>query len=154
MRMRPFYLVALSALALTACAAPPASTGGPAMSRAAQGDTVWVILNHVKADKRQDFERFLHEVFWPAGRRVGMADPVVALTFSKTRILHPTQRNPDGTYTYAFIMDPRIPGANYSIEELLRRGFSQGEADRHFREGFADALARPQEQYVMVQSPD
>lgn len=32
---------------------------------AKEGDTVWVYVNHIKADKRQPFERFVHEIFWP-----------------------------------------------------------------------------------------
>ena len=33
-----------------------------------EGDSVWVFVNHIKADKRQDFERFVQEIFWPAAK--------------------------------------------------------------------------------------
>ena len=33
---------------------------------ASSGDPMWVILNHVKADKRQQFEKFVYEILLPA----------------------------------------------------------------------------------------
>jgi len=34
-----------------------------AYSRATEGNTVWVLLNHVKPDKCKQFEEFIHEIF-------------------------------------------------------------------------------------------
>ena len=33
---------------------------------ASPGESMWVILNHVKADKRQQFEKFVYEILLPA----------------------------------------------------------------------------------------
>ena len=33
---------------------------------ASPGESMWVILNHVKADKRQQFEKFVYEILMPA----------------------------------------------------------------------------------------
>jgi hypothetical protein len=160
---------AFATLVLCACADTPgagesnAAGSTPATSaerasasaagRAAAGDTVWVILNYVKPDGRAEFERFLHEVFWPAGRRVGERDAAVARTFAQTRILHPTQPNADGTWTYAFLMDPRISGADYDILSLLKRAYPAAEAERHMA-AFTGALAREGDTHLLVQSPD
>ena len=35
-------------------------------TEAKQGESMWVLLNHVKADKRQQFEKFVYEVLFPA----------------------------------------------------------------------------------------
>lgn len=51
-----------------------------------EGDTVWVIVNHIKADKRQDFERFVHEIFWPMAKKLKAEDQRL---FRQTRVLHP-----------------------------------------------------------------
>jgi hypothetical protein len=133
----------------SADAAAPAAGAG----RAAAGDTVWVILNHVKPEKRAQYERFLHEVFWPGGRRVGQTDPVVARAVARTRILHPAGPNADGTYTYAFVMDPRVPGADYDILALMKRAYPAAEAERYVRE-LNDVMARPGTQHLFVQSRD
>lgn len=162
----------LAGLVLGACtdtsessgSSPAAATAAPAQGsaeqasartagRAVAGDTVWVIINYVKPDRRADFERFLHEVFWPAGRRVGQSDAVVARTFAQTRILHPAGPNADGSYTYAFLMDPRISGADYDILSLLKRAHPTAEAERHMAT-FTAALAREGAQYLLIQSPD
>jgi len=47
------------------------SVPAASLVRAAKDDTVWVCLNHVKADKREQFEKFVHEMAWPAAERLG-----------------------------------------------------------------------------------
>lgn len=123
------------------------------VGRAARGDTVWVILNHIRPEKRAQFERFLHEIFWPGGQRVGQADPVVARTFAQTRILHPTGANKDGTYTYAFLMDPVLGNADYTILNLLKKAYPAAEAERYYREMFLEARAGGSS-HRFVQSPN
>jgi hypothetical protein len=161
--------VLVPALALAACSRPaaesrrdtPAATAtAPAGSKesagrraASTGDTVLIVLNYVKADKRQQFERFLHETFWPGGKRVGATDSVIAATFRDTRILHPAQANKDGTLTYAFVMDPYHSAADYEIGTLLKRAYPAAEADRYMVE-FNGSLARPATLHWLVQSPD
>src|SRR5688500_559615 len=61
------------------------------------GDSVWVIINHIKPDKRQQFEKFVHEVFWPMASKLNDS---VRLTFMQTRVLSPTAPEQDGTYSY------------------------------------------------------
>ena len=43
---------------------------------AASGDPIWVILNHVKADKRAQFEKFVYEVLLPALEKNAESDPI------------------------------------------------------------------------------
>jgi hypothetical protein len=122
---------------------------------AVPGDTVWAVFYFVKPEKRAQYERFLHDVFWPMGRRLGETDPVMRRVFGQTRILHPARMNPDGTYTYAFFMDPLVRGADYSIPSLLKKGYGDAEGQRIFEQVFRDALAdRPYELHPLVQSRD
>jgi hypothetical protein len=74
---------------------------------------------------------------------------VTARAFATTRVLHPIQANPDGTFTYAFVMDPRIPGYTYQILSDLKKGFPAAEAERLARE-FDAMLAGRQEQLLFV----
>ena len=139
-----------------AAQSPPAAPGRPQTPgrtvalghnvgpRAAAGDTVLVVGNPVRADRRQDFDRFV-EAFWSAGRR---ADP---RGFAHVRVLRPTQASPDGSYTYFFVFDPTLPGGDTGLEPALRRLFPRAEADRLLKQ-FEGALAGPQTAWVVVQS--
>jgi hypothetical protein len=69
------------------------------IQRAKEGDSVWIYINHVKADKRQDFEKLLHEVFFDSSSRLSEDQRRV---FQQTRILHPAQAEKDGSYSLCF----------------------------------------------------
>jgi hypothetical protein len=94
----------------------------PQRALAVAGDTVWVIINPVKADKRAQFERFLHEIFWPGASKLS---PQEQKLFRQTRILHPVVPEADGSYSYFFIMDPLIPKADYDIEKFLIKMYGE-----------------------------
>jgi len=69
-------------------------------NQAAQDNPVNVILNHVKADKRQQYETLLFEGRLPALRDNAKTDPMARRVLEHTRMLLPTEANADGTYTY------------------------------------------------------
>ena len=121
-----------------------------AMQRAAPGDTMWVILNHVKPDKRQQFERFVEEIVKPAAEELAKSDSVWVAIMKQTRTLYPTEPNEDSTYTYIWLMDPLVSGADYGLRGLISRIYSQGKTEEHMNL-FEDALDRPQEGYVVIQ---
>ncbi|GAC1648204.1 MAG: hypothetical protein NVS4B3_03380 [Gemmatimonadaceae bacterium] len=110
----------------------------PAMDRrvaggAAAGDTVWVVANTVRAEKRNDYEGFVTRL-WRAGLDYGAKqDPTVLATFQNTRVLYPNRMNRDSTYTYMFVMDPPITGAQYDIQKLLNRMLPPAQADAEYR---------------------
>jgi hypothetical protein len=116
--------------------------------RAAEGEKVWVIINHVKADKRQQFERFVNELFWPMASKLGTEEQKV---FRQTRVLHPTKAEADGTFSYLFIMDPVIEGGDYNIEALLKKMYSAEKAAEYNRL-FEDTQASEQTSYMTTQS--
>ena len=128
-----------------------ATAGAVASSRAwaATGDTVWVLSNHVKADKRAQFEEFF-DAFFAAGHKPGALDSAAAATFVHTRVLTPTTPSHDGTYNYLIIMDPMISGASYEIDPLLRRLFPAAEAER-LAKLLESSMARPQESMTLIQ---
>jgi hypothetical protein len=121
---------------------------GPSLSRAKNGDTVWVLVNHVKADKRQQFEQFVHEIFWDSSSKLSSAEQQV---FRQTRILHPTAAEKDGTYSYIFLMDPVVPGGNYNIHALLNRIYDKPKATE-YNKMFDETTVGDQTPYIEVQS--
>lgn len=115
------------------------------VSRATAGEKMWVLLNHVKADKRELHEKFVHEILRPAALQV---DPAIV---QKVRFLHPTEPNEDGTYTYFFLMDPYIEGADYRIESLLKQAYGEEKA-QEYNQMWLDSLAEPQSGYEVTVS--
>lgn len=91
--------------------------------------TMWVLLNYVKADQRASFETFAFERLLPALEKGAASDPVLRKVHSQTRMLVPQHANPDGTYTYIWLMDPVVPGADYEYRPILERAFSKRETD-------------------------
>jgi hypothetical protein len=118
------------------------------IQRAKEGDSVWIYINHVKADKRQDFEKLLHEVFFDSSSRLSDDQRRV---FQQTRILHPTQAEKDGSYSYVFLMDPVISGGEYDIEKLMEKIYGKENAKQYMTR-WASAEAREQTGYILVQS--
>lgn len=117
-------------------------------ARAKEGDTVWVIVNHVKAAKRQQFEQFVHTSFWDSASKLSAADQQV---FRQTRVLHPTAAEKDGSYSYLFVMDSYVPGGNYDIQSLLKKMYSTNKATE-YNQLFEECMASPQTVYITVQS--
>ena len=117
-------------------------------SGAKEGDTVWVLINYVKADKREQFEKFVNEIFWPMAKKLSAQDQEL---FNQTRVLYPVHPEEDGTYNYFFIMDPVISGGNYDIEGLLKKMYDPPKAEAYLKL-FNETTSREQTGYVLVQS--
>jgi len=116
--------------------------------RAAKGDTVWVLLNHIKADKCEQFEKFVHEILWPIALE---SDPMSQEVGKYTRVLHPVEMNEDSTYTYIFIMDPMVQGANYKFSHYLKKKYDE-QKTKEYLKMVGECYASPQTGYTVVQS--
>ena len=113
--------------------------------RAAEGEQMWVLLNHVKADKQEQHEHFVHNILMPAAEKV---DPAA---FRHTRFLHPAEQNEDGTYTSVFLMDPVIEGTDYGILSLLKKAYGEDKAEEYVQL-WNESLVSPQVGYELIQS--
>lgn len=113
--------------------------------RAAAGERMWIRVETIKADKREQFERFVHTILFPAVQQV---EPAMA---RQVRFLHPYAANEDGTYTYVFLMDPLIAELDYEIERLLKRAYGDVLGQEHNELG-NEPQAAPQYGYDLVQS--
>lgn len=118
--------------------------------RAKLGETVYVVLNPVKANKRAQFERFIHEILWAHANKLSQEEQKA---FRQTRVLHPAKPEKDGTYSYIFLMDPYIEGADYSFLSLLIKMYGQPKAKEYY-ELYRDAIAGRQISYKVIQSKD
>ena len=114
-------------------------------NRAVEGERVWVLLTHIKPDRRQEFEHFIHDFIAPISAR---SEPNV---LNRTRFLLPAEPNEDGTYTYVFLMDPVVKDGIYSFEKILSLDYSPEETAVHLKL-WNDSLASPQVGYEVIQA--
>jgi len=106
---------------------------------------MWVLLNHVRADKWEQYEHFVHDVLMPAVRKVEPS------TLRHTRFLHPAEQNEDGTYTSVLLMDPLVEGADYDILSLLEKAYGKEKAEEYIQL-WNESLAGLQVGYDLTQS--
>ena len=122
--------------------------GSAACFRAEKGDTMWVILNQVKADKCDQFEKLIQEVCWPIFEA---SEPQYQKAAHHTRFLLPVQMNKDSTFTYIFIMDPVIRGVDYQFGSVLKMKYDESETDQYLKQ-IGECFAGPQIMFPVVQS--
>ena len=98
---------------------------------ASPGESMWVILNHVKADKRQQFEKFVYEILLPALKEGAKVDLTSKKIIGQTRMLEPKRANKDSSYTYIWLMDPIVKDADYSYPGILNKVYSPEETKKY-----------------------
>src|SRR5215207_4455117 len=64
------------------------------------GDSVWVIVHHVRADKRAQYYSLMQHVWWPATQRAGKKHPAYGKSIAGRRRYVPTEVRSDSTCTY------------------------------------------------------
>lgn len=137
----------LALIAIAACASPPPAADAPAVNappppaRAQAGDTVFLVEHYVLPDGREQFERFVDEIFWPALGQVAETDPSRQRVLRQTRMLRPLAPNENGFYIYTFVLDPLVPGEAYNVLDILREVYPEEEARDHYRQ-FTGTWAR------------
>jgi len=123
------------------------NTTNPApQARASLNDTVWVIWNHVKADKVAQFEDYNSKYLGPAAAEY---DPQL---INNVRILKPVEQNEDGTFTYFYLMDPANSPVGYDMMFFLTAKYGEEKASEYYKM-FVDCLKDgKQEGIVTVQA--
>jgi hypothetical protein len=116
-----------------------------AASRARQGERVGLWIDVIKADKREEWERLLHEVLGPA---VARCEPDV---LRQLRLLRPRGANPDGTWTYAIVPDPYRDDAEYGARVCVEEALGKARADA-FDRAWDECHAEPQRTLDLVES--
>ena len=138
------------AVAFILCTGLYAQNNSNISSVAAPGDPMWVILNHVKADKRAQFEKYVYEVLLPALEKNAESDPISRNIIKQTRMLEPSRANKDSSYTYIWLMDPLVKKADYSYPGILSRVHSPKETKKYISMQ-KECLVGPQVDYRVKQ---
>ena len=155
MSKKRFFKVGFAAIfilvAFTAILKSDGQTGEEKL-RADEGELVWIILNHVKPDKREQFEEFL-EIWMQTVEKLikeKKMDSKSAQAFRQGRTLFPTNANEDGSYTYIFLCDPWIEGVNADMLLWLNKAYPEEEAGKYLQM-FRTSLMHPQGSYKSTQ---
>ena len=113
--------------------------------RATKGERVAIWVYHVKADKWEQHEHFVHDLLMPATEQ---ADPDV---LRHTRFLHPREQNEDGTWTSVWLMDPSLEDGDYEMGSLLRKAYGEEKA-KEYIQLWKDSLVG-RSGFNLIQSP-
>lgn len=95
--------------------------------RAAPGQAVWVCIDRIKPDRRDEFRRFLYEVKGPAVRAVRPE------AHASVRLLEPAAPNPDGSWPFIWLMDPAVSGEDYETSAMFEAYYGPEKAAEHLR---------------------
>jgi ketosteroid isomerase-like protein len=115
--------------------------------RAVKEEPVWVLINKIKADKKEVFEELIYSDIMKNSQEAGGAQADIVST---VRILNPMNPDEDGNFTYVFIMDPVIEGFDYSIGSVLIQLFGEEVANEKVKL-WTDCYAEPQYGYSLTQ---
>ena len=96
-------------------------------NRAVEGDEVWVILNHVKAEHWEEYKDFVLNIFIPAAEKIEPSE------MANTRFLYSDEPNEEGMCTSIWLMDPVVQDGNYSIENILKQEYGEEQGQEYFR---------------------
>jgi hypothetical protein len=88
------FLVALSLLGASSAAAQTGTV---------PGDSVWVIVHYVRAEKRAQYDKLMQEVWWPTAQAAGVKHPPYGKQLAARRRYVPTTLGSDSTYTYIYL---------------------------------------------------
>lgn len=121
----------------------------PEHFRAGEGDTLFLAFMDVKAESKEEFERLSHEMLFD---RISEADQQAELISTKVRMMHPSEANEDGTYTYLIMFDPLYPGKYDFTTSNLYAKIHGEEMGKELNEQFVETLAGDQKNYLMIQS--
>ena len=116
--------------------------------RAVEEEPVMVLVNRIKADKKEVFEELIYNDIQKNSKEAG---GFLAEVTSSVRILNPINPDEDGNFTYVFIMDPIIKGVDYSIESVLVQFFDEEVANEKVKL-WADCYVEPQYGYSLTQN--
>ena len=130
---------------------------GTTVSRqtAKNGEEVFFVINKIKFDKKQEFDKILFGEVMPAFTEYRDKDDekheLNKKSLKTMRLLRPTQINDDSTWTFLFIADPYIEGATYNIVPPLLQKYGDDGAQAVFDRWNA-CYAAGQEVYLSKQS--
>ena len=101
-------------------------------------EKIWIITLQIKEASKADFEKWMNDIFWTPMKNT--QDPILKKQYATSRWLSPAQMNENKTWTYAFLIDPVIKGADYDIEHYLVNTYGEEKGKGYYKQ-FEDFMA-------------
>ena len=119
--------------------------------KAKSGHQVLTVLNHIKFDKREEFNKILFDEVMPAySAYVDSSAENNKLNDNAEkamRMLLPMSMNEDSTWTFIMFADPYFEGALYNIIPPLKQKYGEEGAEEVFGR-WSDCFVRGQEVFL------
>jgi len=104
--------------------------------KAKSGDQTMVVLNHIKFDKKDEFNNILFDEVMPAyyayEDSIEEKNKLNDMAGESMRILLPENMNQDSTWTFIMLADPYYDGALYNIGPPLYQKYGEEGAKEVF----------------------
>jgi len=104
--------------------------------KAKSGDQTMVVLNHIKFDKKDEFNNILFDEVMPAyyayEDSIEEKNELNDMAGESMRILLPENMNQDSTWTFIMLADPYYDGALYNIGPPLYQRYGEEGAKEVF----------------------
>lgn len=117
-------------------------------TRAKEGEKVWIMINKVKADVKEEYEKYMTDVFYDLLLTTQTAK--LQEQYKTSRWLTGTKENEDGTWNYVFIMDPVVEDGDYRFEPLFMEKYEEEEAKKLIAQ-YNSFMAEPMTFYELTQ---
>ena len=104
--------------------------------RAGDGERVTICIETIKAEKKDEFDHLLHDILGPAGLEANTR------VFENTRLIEPSEANPDGTWSYVNILDPVIADGDYRVQHTLESKYGPAEGEKYAK-AYHECYAAP-----------
>jgi hypothetical protein len=121
--MRHFFIGCFSLLGFSAASAQTGTV---------PGDTVSIIVHHVRANHRAAYDTLMQEVWWPVAQAAGKKYPSYGKLLLTRRRYVPTEMGTDSTYTYVYLYfgRPDMPKSRQGGNNVFAAaGRSKAESD-------------------------
>ena len=99
----------------------------PALAQATKaGDSIMVMIHHVRADKRTQYDSLMQNVWAPAALRAGEKHPAYGKAVAARRRYVPTGIQRDSTFTYVYLypIRPKVPKSSMGNDVLAAAGLT------------------------------
>ena len=106
---------------------------------------VTICIETIKADKKAEFDRLLHDVLGPAGLEAN------SRVFESTRLIEPSEANPDGTWLVREHPRPVIADGDYRVQHTLESKYGLADGEKYSK-AYQECYAAPVKVYRGAQA--
>ena len=96
--------------------------------------------NHIKANKKTDYDKWLNDVF--LGSLIKSKNEQMIDQHRRLTVYRPAKAESDGTWTYQFVMDPSKKNDVFDFAVLLTEFYAISDVDRLLQQE-SECVARP-----------